>query len=208
MREALESLRDTTLLVLLVAVVVLVKFPDIINSSLDNFIGNVEQTLKLEQTLPPEAKTYRANTVVRNTNPVQSSSVTMLLDMATKIVEYTNTYRENQGIATVTTSSQLQQAAKLKCTCMASTQTFNHDHTCGGHNMMYFLRQAGYTKNTAAENTFAVGKSSATAEATINEWITSPGHNANLISPSLSRIGVAVCEVETGKRYFVQIFGK
>jgi uncharacterized protein YkwD len=42
----------------------------------------------------------------------------------------------------------------------------------------------------------------------MNDWMNSPGHRANILSPSYNQIGVGVAKAANGTYYWTQMFIK
>jgi len=69
------------------------------------------------------------------------------------------------------------------------------------------MTDAGYNFSAAAEN---IAAGNATAAATVQQWINSPGHCANLMSATYvdTGIGYGYSATSTYKHYWTQNFAK
>ncbi len=100
----------------------------------------------------------------------------------------------------------LASAANEHSVDMAKNNYFEHD----SRNERPFtdrMARAGYIWRAAGENISAGRK---TVEATINSWIKSPGHCANIMSPHFHEVGVACSyhESSTYKTYWTMELGQ
>lgn len=118
------------------------------------------------------------------------------------ILGYTNKLRLRDGIESLSTFPQLQQAAYVRASELGTL--FDHQRPDGS--MCYTaLDQAGITYWAAAEN-IAAGYSDPAM--TIQQWWNSPGHHSNMMSADYDHMGVgyqALPNTEYGS-YWVQLF--
>jgi uncharacterized protein YkwD len=112
--------------------------------------------------------------LVITTTPVRAE------DMASTISQY----RRAHGLSAVSTDAQLTGIADRQAHAMARSGVM--DHSVAGP---FASRIAGAHANLAAENIAAGTKSWAE---TFQLWKTSAGHNANLLLPGATSVGVAV----------------
>ena len=106
-----------------------------------------------------------------------------------RTVELTNVERQRNGLAPLTLSVELRQAAQAYSVILATSGCFAHD--CGPvPDMAERLEQAGYTGWTAIAENIAAGYT--TPESVIRGWMNSPGHRANLLSPHYTEIGIGI----------------
>ncbi len=106
-----------------------------------------------------------------------------------------NQERSAHGVAALTVNSALTQAASLKVQDLLSLGYFSHD-TPAGAPFSALLTTVGYAKaNTTyriGENlAWAQGKLSSPAE-TVNLWMNSPGHRANILDGGFRESGISV----------------
>ena len=67
------------------------------------------------------------------------------------------------------------------------------------------LAAAGYQWSAYAEN-IAMGQS--TPAAVMDSWMRSSGHRANILSTSVTEIGIGFARDSAGRPYWVQVFGR
>jgi uncharacterized protein YkwD len=100
-------------------------------------------------------------------------------------------------------SAELQRAAQLHAQDMADNNYFDHT-SLDGRSFSARSRDAGYTGSPTGEN-IAAGNS--TPEATMQQWMSSPGHCRNIMSGSSNEIGVGHGLGGRYGHYWVQKFG-
>jgi uncharacterized protein YkwD len=136
--------------------------------------------------------------------PVVAAGQDHSVDLA-RVIQLTNAARLTAGLTPLAVSPQLNDAAQSYTQVLASGTCF--DHGCGGvPNFADRIGQAGYTGWTAIAENIAAGYP--TPDAVVAGWMASPGHRANILSPSYSEIGVG--EVMSGGKYgtyWTQEFG-
>lgn len=123
------------------------------------------------------------------------------LSEAEKVVELLNAERAKKGLSALTMDDKLNEAAQIRAKEIADT--FSHTRPDGSSCFTAF-DDLGISYGYAAEN-IAAGRSS--AEGVMGDWINSSGHYANIVSPNLNKIGVALVVVPNGYNYYwVQVF--
>ncbi|MDR6320623.1 uncharacterized protein YkwD [Actinoplanes couchii] len=113
-----------------------------------------------------------------------------------------NIERANNGCAALTVNGQLTTAARAHSAWMAQTGTFSHTGN-GGSSFVTRAKAAGYAQ-PSAEN-IAMGYR--TAAETVNGWMNSPGHHANIVNCQSTTVGVGVVFATDGSPYYTQVFG-
>ena len=103
----------------------------------------------------------------------------------------TNQQRSANGEASLNLNSQLDQAAQAKANDMAARDYWSHN-TPDGQSPWTFITAAGYSYSTAGEN-LAYGF--ATAADTLNGWMNSPGHRANILNASFVDVGFGIIDI-------------
>lgn len=129
------------------------------------------------------------------------------------VLELTNKTREREKLAAVNSDKALTMAARAFAQYLARTDTFSH--TADGKQPSQRASGAGYQYCQIAEN-LAVSESDTGFEAkrlateTLEGWLNSPGHRANLLAPYVTDIGIAVARVNAKepKYVVVQMFGR
>ncbi|TVQ19221.1 MAG: CAP domain-containing protein [Leptolyngbya sp. DLM2.Bin15] len=131
------------------------------------------------------------------------------LTQAEQIWNIVNQQRQMQGVPALALNTQLNSSAQLHSDNMAVQDFFNHtDHL--GRGSRDRIVAAGYSPWYSGEN-IAAGNS--TARDTMNQWMNSPGHRANILSVNYTEIGVGYRYLsnDTGSvnynHYWTQNFG-
>lgn len=135
--------------------------------------------------------------------PVQgSSSVSASIQSssaASEVVRLTNSARSKNGYAALVEDGALSEAAAVRAREIA--RSFSHTRPSGA-SFSSALSESGVSYLRAGEN-IASGQKSASE--VVNAWMNSPGHRANILNSSYSRIGSASVNID-GTLYWVQIF--
>ena len=124
---------------------------------------------------------------------IQSSSA------ASEVVRLTNSARSQNGYAALVEDGALSEAAAVRAREIA--RSFSHTRPSGA-SFSSALSESGVSYLRAGEN-IASGQKSASK--VVNAWMNSPGHRANILNSSYSRIGSASVNID-GTLYWVQIF--
>lgn len=124
---------------------------------------------------------------------IQSSSA------ASEVVRLTNSARSQNGYAALVEDGALSEAAAVRAREIA--RSFSHTRPSGA-SFSSALSESGVSYLRAGEN-IASGQKSASE--VVNAWMNSPGHRANILNSSYSRIGSASVNVG-GTLYWVQLF--
>ena len=135
--------------------------------------------------------------------PVQgSSSVSASIQSssaASEVVRLTNSARGQNGYAALVEDGALSEAAAVRAREIA--RSFSHTRPSGA-SFSSALSESGVTYLRAGEN-IASGQKSASE--VVYAWMNSPGHRANILNSSYSRIGSASVNID-GTLYWVQLF--
>ena len=135
--------------------------------------------------------------------PVQgSSSVSASIQSssaASEVVRLTNSARSQNGYAALVEDGALSEAAAVRAREIA--RSFSHTRPAGA-SFSSALSESGVSYLRAGEN-IASGQKSASE--VVNAWMNSPGHRANILNSSYSRIGSASVNIN-GTLYWVQLF--
>ena len=133
--------------------------------------------------------------------PVQgSSSVSAGIrssSAASEVVRLTNSARGQNGYAALVEDGALSEAAAVRAREIARSP-----RRPSGASFSSALSESGVTYLRAGEN-IASGQKSASE--VVNAWMNSPGHRANILNSSYSRIGSASVNID-GTLYWVQLF--
>jgi uncharacterized protein YkwD len=126
--------------------------------------------------------------------------------IASTIVQLTNGERSDAGLPALRTSSRLMEAAQLHADQMARLRRLEHDLSGARYPRPEDrLAAAAYQWSAYAEN-IAMGQR--TAAAAMDSWMHSSGHRHNILSSSVTEIGVGVARDSAGRPYYVQVFGR
>lgn len=125
------------------------------------------------------------------------------------ILKWTNQYRADDGLATLTTNDLLVKAAQNKTDDMFKNQYFEHVSPLGV-TPAQVVTSAGYEYNLTGEN-LALGDFKDEKDL-VDAWMASPGHRANLLNKDFTEIGISTglnTFEDRGKTWLaVQEFGK
>ena len=126
-----------------------------------------------------------------------------------RVLELTNEHRAANGLNPLTLNQELNASAYGHSRDMAQQDFFSHTGS-NGSSFSDRNEQVGYVSGGGAEN---IAAGSSTPEDVVQQWIDSPGHNANLLNPELTELGVGYfyladdTGVENYNHYWTQVFG-
>ncbi|MBO4422120.1 MAG: LysM peptidoglycan-binding domain-containing protein [Clostridia bacterium] len=115
------------------------------------------------------------------------------------VVRLVNAEREKYGLKPLWTDADLCRIARLKSEDMENRRYFSHTSPTYG-TPFQMMKDFGIKYTSAGEN-IAMGQR--TPAEVVTAWMNSPGHRANILSASFTRIGVGY--VESGN-YWTQMF--
>jgi uncharacterized protein YkwD len=116
-----------------------------------------------------------------------------------QVFALTNQYRQQNGCRALIRNSYAEKAAQGHADWMNTTGTFSHTGA-NGSSFVDRMKAAGYA-NPGGEN-IAYGQRD--AQAVMTAWMNSPGHRANILNCTFTRIGLGVAGT---RNYWVQDFG-
>ncbi|MDI1459722.1 sigma-70 family RNA polymerase sigma factor [Catellatospora sp. KI3] len=119
-----------------------------------------------------------------------------------QILVLVNAERKKVGCGPVHADARLAKAARLHSEDMAKRDYFSHD-TPEGVSPWDRAKAQGYT-TPSAEN---IAAGNATAKATMQQWMNSKGHRANILNCSSKAMGVGRGTGGTYRYYWTQMFG-
>lgn len=102
----------------------------------------------------------------------------------------TNLQRETAHVSDLTLNNQLSQAAFLKAKDMIASGYWAHESPTGATPWKWFA-DVGYNYNVAGEN---LAKNYPNSQATVDAWMASPTHRANVLGEKYQDVGFAVVE--------------
>jgi uncharacterized protein YkwD len=128
-----------------------------------------------------------------------------------KIVEQTNSFRQEQKLEQLKKSEQLTNAAKYFAEFMAATNKYGH--TADGKNPVDRAREKDYEHCIVLENIAYLYSSEGfeteqLAKKFTEGWKQSPGHRKNMLDGDVTNIGVAIAMSEEGRYFAVQMLGR
>lgn len=128
------------------------------------------------------------------------------------IVQLTNVFRKEQGLAAVHPNLVLRKAAEDFSKYLARTGTFSH--TADGRQPADRAKAAGYdfcivSENLASNLDSRGFETNQLARDAVEGWKASPGHRKNMVEPNVTDIAVAVAKAPGAEKYLsVQLFGR
>lgn len=121
-----------------------------------------------------------------------------------KVVELVNKVRAQNGLGALTNNWQLERVARYKSTDMMNKKYFSHISPTYG-SPFTMMENFGIKFSAAGEN-IAMGQK--TPDEVMKDWMNSPGHRANILSPNYNQIGVGLAKDSYGRTYWTQMFIK
>src|SRR3990172_6122238 len=100
-----------------------------------------------------------------------------------------NSYRQANGLGTLSIDSSIQDAARWMSQDMGAKNYFSHTDSLG-RDPFQRMADFGYNYNTWKGENLAAGYS--TAQAAFDAWKASAGHNANMLNPNYKVMGIAM----------------
>ena len=116
-----------------------------------------------------------------------------------EVVRLVNVYRSNAGLKPLSADAELSYIARLKSQDMCDKKYFSHTSPTYG-SPFQMMKDNGVKYLTAGEN-IAMGQR--TPSEVVTAWMNSPGHRANILNSSFTRIGIGY--VSAGN-YWTQMF--
>ena len=110
-----------------------------------------------------------------------------------EIFRLVNIERKKAGVNTLSYSNTMQKYARMKSEDMAVRKYFDHRDT-QGNLITENMENDGVKYSSWGENIAYIGGESADVLASefMRNWMNSPGHRANILSPKFTGIGVGV----------------
>jgi len=124
------------------------------------------------------------------------------------VFDLTNIEREKEGLPALTWNLTLASAARRHSKDLMLNNYFEHTGL-NGTTPRQRMERAGITNITASAENIAAGH--ATPESVVADWMTSPGHRANILRTNVTHLGVGFVERPEGssaqyKTYWTQKF--
>jgi uncharacterized protein YkwD len=117
-----------------------------------------------------------------------------------------NVQRGGAGLAALTVDARLMQVARQRAQDMAAKNYFAHTSPTG-ETAFTILGQIGYAYQLAGENIARNNfPDSETVQVSMNGFMNSAGHRANILEPVFRRVGIGVAFSGDGMKYFAVVF--
>ena len=127
------------------------------------------------------------------------------------VVRLTNEWRSANKVAPLAVNDKLTRAAQGHADNMARQDKYGDEgkggHILDGKNPKDRIEEAGYKFSTFGENVHCIVRSADPAKQAVEGWKKSEGHNKNMLSEKFTQLGVGAARSNSGKWYFVQVFG-
>ncbi|NLH01700.1 MAG: secretion protein [Clostridiales bacterium] len=159
---------------------------DLLNSILARYKTGSNKTGVGTQATPKPTEGKSGNAAPSSSPDPAGSTKADSLYFEKRVVELVNQQRAANGLAPLTLSTALSNAARAKSQDMHDKKYFSHNSPTYG-SPFDMLKSFGISYRTAGEN-IAMGYT--TPEAVMNAWMNSPGHRANILNASYTKIGV------------------
>jgi uncharacterized protein YkwD len=130
-----------------------------------------------------------AHGVLQASGPCQAARASTSADpQESLLVGLINSYRQQNGLGTLSVSPALTASAEWKSGDMLANNYFAHDDPSPSRAWYQRIADCGYGASRNIEENLAEGV--ADAQSTLLMWENSPPHNENLLDPSIREIGV------------------
>ncbi|MFG1418832.1 CAP domain-containing protein [Xanthobacter sp. V0B-10] len=103
-------------------------------------------------------------------------------------------YRTARGLSALTLDPALTQLAQEQANAMARADNLSHE--VGGRSFVQRVKASGYKARQAVEN---VGAGYHTLAEAFSGWRDSPPHNKNMLTPGVTRMGIATANAPNSK---------
>ena len=156
----------------------------------------------------------KSNTATNNTSTSENSvdvqglaalptnySINVQASAEQKILELMNAKRTEAGLKPLTIDNTLVQVARYKSDNMIQNNFFSHTNP-DGTKWTNWLQTIGYKYTTSGEN---IAYNTYDAVELFNQWWNSPGHRANMMNASYTKVGIGVV-YGNGKYMVTQTF--
>lgn len=145
---------------------------------------------------------YVPNVSVPNNSAPKESAAPANSNFEKRVAELVNVERQKNGLPVLYLDTAISNVARMKSKDMADNNYFAHQSpTYGSAGEM--LLKFGITWSAWGEN-IASGQKS--PEDVVSQWMNSPSHRENILSPNFAFIGVGYCTNSAGKTFWTQMF--
>ncbi|MDP4169620.1 MAG: SafA/ExsA family spore coat assembly protein [Bacillota bacterium] len=119
-----------------------------------------------------------------------------------QVIQLTNQERAKNSLPPLTADWELSRVARYKANDMRDKNYFSHTSPTYG-DPFTMMKNFGVSYRSAGEN-IAAGQ--LTPQEVVTAWMNSPGHRANILSRSFTRIGVGFSKGGSQRYYWCQMF--
>ena len=133
---------------------------------------------------------------IPNAAPLQS--------LEQEVLRLVNAERAKAGLGALAYNWEAARVARYKSQDMIDKGYFAHQSPTYG-SPFQMMENFGLRFSAAAEN---IAKGQRTPAEVMNAWMNSPGHRANILSRSVTQIGVGAAKAKNGTLYWTQMFLK
>jgi uncharacterized YkwD family protein len=152
----------------------------------------------------------KANTSIKDKDYIEVGDkilipeATPLSTLENEVIKLVNEERAKYGLPALEKNIEISRLARTKAHDMIDNDYFSHNSPTYGSpfNMM---EHQGLKFSSAAEN---IGMGQKTAVEIMKAWMDSPGHRANILSRTVTHIGVGAAKAANGTLYWSQLFIK
>ncbi|RUS42894.1 SCP-like extracellular [Cohnella sp. AR92] len=120
---------------------------------------------------------------VQSANPPSSASASAFEQ---QVLDLVNKERQSGGLNALTMDSKLVEVARAKAKDMHDNNYFDHQSPTYG-SPFDMMKSFGVSYQSAGEN---IAKGQTSPEQVMSQWMNSPGHKANIMNGSYTKIGV------------------
>jgi uncharacterized YkwD family protein/spore coat assembly protein SafA len=151
-----------------------------------------------------------ANTQISNPSliyPGQKINIPSIDDVKAleqQVIDLVNQQRAQNGLSALKSNWEVCRVARYKSQDMIDKQYFAHQSPTYG-SAFNMMENFGIRFSAAGEN-IAYGQP--TPQEVMNDWMNSPGHRSNILSPTYNQMGCGVAKASNGTFYWTQMFIK
>lgn len=121
-----------------------------------------------------------------------------------EVVRLVNAERAKNGLIALKQNWELCRVARYKSQDFINKNYFAHQSPTYG-SPFDMMKNFGIRYSAAGEN---IAKGQNTPAAVMRDWMNSPGHRGNILSPAYTEIGVGAAKDKNGNLYWTQMFIK
>jgi len=159
----------------------------------------IESPVTREPTTENEERIWIQDINIPQMSTPETASQQVDLSYAEQVVQLVNEERAAVGLTALSLDKEIESAALVRA--RETVISFSHTRP-NGSSFSSALTEGGISYRGAGEN-IAYGQSSPTV--VVNGWMNSPGHRANILNSSFTKIGVGYYQTG-GVNYWTQLF--